>query len=255
MKSPFTKTTQLRTTDAQSVITAYDFPSAKLCEQAGVNAILVGDSLANVVLGYGSTRDIGMVEMEIFTAAVNRGAKNTHVISDLPYGSDMDPTNTLQNARKLIDAGADSVKLEGAKFDEIAVLVNANIPVVAHLGLTPQTATNYKQVGRNAQEKERLIRDSQRVSELGVIAVVLEHIPSELAKEITDLISAPTIGIGAGVDTDAQVMVYHDVLGLMGAYVPPIAHSFVQTHQVIVDGIRSYHQWVISRTELSQIKK
>lgn len=239
---------------ALSVLTAYDFPSARLCEQAGVDAILVGDSLANVVLGYDSTRDIGMVEMEVFTGAARRGAPQTHIIADLPYGADETVELALENGRRLIEAGADSVKLEGTPFAQIEALVQAGIPVVGHLGLTPQTASNYKQVGRTPEEARQLLLDATRLSELGCIALVLEHIPSELATQVTRSLSLPTIGIGAGVDTDAQVMVFHDALGLLGSYVPPIAHNFVSAHTLLASGIQQYHQWAQSRTPLQDLK-
>ena len=255
MNNPFVKIDLESQDQPKSVLTAYDYPSAKLCEAAGVDAILVGDSLANVVLGYASTRDVGMNEMKIFTAAARRGAPQTHIISDLPYGADVSVDLCVSHAKALLEAGADSVKIEGSKFEEIEAMIEAGVPVVGHLGLTPQTATNYKQVGKTEAEAEKLLRDSAQLSDLGCIAMVLEHIPSELAKAASQSISMPTIGIGAGVETDAQVMVFHDALGLLGNYVPPIAHNFVQGHELLLRGIQQYHSWVQSRRPLSELKK
>lgn len=258
MESPFIKLTQGQD-DSQSrprsVITAYDFPSAQLCEEAGVDAILVGDSLANVVLGYSSTRDVGMVEMEIFTAAARRGAPETHIIADLPYGADETDQSAVDNALRLVAAGADSVKIEGPQFSQIEAMIQAGVSVVGHLGLTPQTAKNYKQVAQDESEAQQLIQDAQRLAELGCIAFVVEHIPHELADQVTQKVSIPSIGIGAGVETDAQVMVFHDVLGLLGSYVPPIAHNFVLGHQFLLEGIQSYHEWVSSQVSLAELKR
>ena len=239
---------------ALSVLTAYDFPSAQIAQKVGVDSILVGDSLANVVLGHSSTRDVGMPEMCLFTSAVRRGAPDIHIISDMPYGADKTPELAIENAQKLIDAGADSVKVEGDCISTLRAMVEAKIPVVGHLGLTPQTAKSYKQVGQSDAEAESIRKAVKAFEEIGLIAFVIEHVPSQLAEEISANSLIPCIGIGAGVMTDAQVMVFHDVLGIYGTKVPPIAHAFSDLQTEMLKGVEAYHQWVKSRTSLKALK-
>lgn len=227
-----------------SVITAYDVAFARIAETAGIDQILVGDSLANVMLGYKTTRDIGMNEMVIFTQAVSRGAPNTHIISDMPYLSDATPALALENAKRLIDAGAQSVKLEGAKEDVIEKLLANHIPVMGHLGLLPQTAKNFKQYGKSAEEAEQLIKDAETIDKLGVYAMVLEHVPESLGSLISQRVSAVTIGIGAGQSTDGQVLVMHDVLGLNGGKNPPFAKKFADVFELSVQGISDYIRYI-----------
>ena len=184
------------------VITAYELSQARIAEAAGMNVLLVGDSLANVVLGRERTNDIGMDEMLLFTKAVSMGAQELHIIADMPYKSDVSPYKALENARKLISAGAHSVKLEGEKYTQIEAILQEGIPVVGHLGLTPQTAKSFAQVGKDPKEATAMKKAAKELEELGVSAIVLEHIPSQLAKEITESLSISTIGIGAGKDCD-----------------------------------------------------
>ncbi|EAD5764197.1 TPA: 3-methyl-2-oxobutanoate hydroxymethyltransferase [Listeria innocua] len=203
-----------------TMITAYDYPSAKNVEQAEADMILVGDSLGMVVLGYDSTVPVTMDDMIHHTKAVKRGAPNTFVVTDMPfmtYHGSVD--ETIQNARKIIqESGAHAVKLEGAGevVNKIARLTEAGAPVVAHLGLTPQSVGltgSYKVRAKSVQEAQELIDNALAVEAAGAIAIVLEAIPRQLAEKVTKALTIPTIGIGAGLETDGQVLVYHDIIG------------------------------------------
>ncbi|EIL9238267.1 3-methyl-2-oxobutanoate hydroxymethyltransferase [Listeria monocytogenes] len=203
-----------------TMITAYDYPSAKNVEQAEADMILVGDSLGMVVLGYDSTVPVTMDDMIYHTKAVKRGAPDTFVVTDMPfmtYHGSVD--ETIQNARKIIqESGAHAVKLEGAGevVNKIARLTEAGAPVVAHLGLTPQSVGltgSYKVRAKSAQEAQELMDNALAVEAAGAIALVLEAIPRQLAEKVSKALSIPTIGIGAGVETDGQVLVYHDIIG------------------------------------------
>lgn len=223
-----------------SMITAYDFAFAQMAEAAGVDQILVGDSLANTMLGYKSTREIGMTEMLIFVAAVCRGAPNTHVVADMPYLSDKDPQTAYDNAKRFMDLGAASVKLEGTPAGVIEYLRSKDIPVCAHLGLLPQTAENFKQKGKT-EEEARAIEDAAKfVDSLGCFETVLEHIPEELGKKITGEVKSVTIGIGGGKFTDGHVLVMHDALGMHPRKLPPFATKFVDMYSLGVEGFRKY---------------
>ncbi|HBJ8644681.1 TPA: 3-methyl-2-oxobutanoate hydroxymethyltransferase [Listeria monocytogenes] len=203
-----------------TMITAYDYPSAKNVEQAEADMILVGDSLGMVVLGYDSTVPVTIDDMIHHTKAVKRGAPDTFVVTDMPfmtYHGSVD--ETIQNARKIIqESGAHAVKLEGAGevVNKIARLTEAGAPVVAHLGLTPQSVGltgSYKVRAKSAQEAQELMDNALAVEAAGAIALVLEAIPRQLAEKVSKALSIPTIGIGAGVETDGQVLVYHDIIG------------------------------------------
>ncbi|HHH6107288.1 TPA: 3-methyl-2-oxobutanoate hydroxymethyltransferase [Listeria monocytogenes] len=203
-----------------TMITAYDYPSAKNVEQAEADMILVGDSLGMVVLGYDSTVPVTMDDMIHHTKAVKRGAPDTFVVTDMPfmtYHGSVD--ETIQNVRKIIqESGAHAVKLEGAGevVNKIARLTEAGAPVVAHLGLTPQSVGltgSYKVRAKSAQEAQELMDNALAVEAAGAIALVLEAIPRQLAEKVSKALSIPTIGIGAGVETDGQVLVYHDIIG------------------------------------------
>jgi len=226
------------------MITAYDAPFARCAEMAGVDCILVGDSAANAFLGYATTREITMHDMLLFVGAVARGAKNTHIIADMPYGSDATPETALENARQFMRAGAHSVKIEGAKPAIARSLKSAGIPLVGHLGLLPQTAENFRQVGRGEAEGKRLLEEALAMQSEGIFALVLEHIPAALGEEITRSVDIPTVGIGAGPKTDGQVLVLHDVLGFRFTPLPPFAKAFAQLPQVIQKGISDYAEAV-----------
>ncbi|HAA5121968.1 TPA_asm: 3-methyl-2-oxobutanoate hydroxymethyltransferase [Listeria monocytogenes] len=220
MKSPVDFFAMKENGEKITMITAYDYPSAKNVEQAEADMILVGDSLGMVVLGYDSTVPVTMDDMIHHTKAVKRGAPDTFVVTDMPfmtYHGSVD--ETIQNARKIIqESGAHAVKLEGAGevVNKIARLTEAGAPVVAHLGLTPQSVGltgSYKVRAKSAQEAQELMDNALAVEAAGAIALVLEAIPRQLAEKVSKALSIPTIGIGAGVETDGQVLVYHDIIG------------------------------------------
>lgn len=221
------------------VCTAYDAPFARLLEAAGVDVLLVGDSLANVVLGLESTREIGMAEMETFAAAVLRGAPATHVTVDLPFGSYDDPAAALSNARRLINLGAASVKLEGARLDVVRALVAAGIPVMGHLGVLPQTASSFKRVGLSTEDRVRLIGEAESLQDAGAFAIVLENVEAETAGEVTRSLTVPTIGIGSGDGTRGQVQVLHDLLGLLEKS-PPFAKPFASLRNDVKSAVEKY---------------
>lgn len=230
-----------------SMITAYDYAFAQMAEAAGVDQILVGDSLANTMLGYSKTSEIGMAEMLIFVAAVCRGAKNTHVVADMPYLSDKDPQTAYDNARRFLDLGASSIKLEGTPKGVIEFLRSKDIPVCAHHGLLPQTAANFKQKGNTAEEAASIMAAAKFTDELGCFEMVLEHIPEDLGTQITQEVSAATIGIGGGKFTDGQVLVMHDALGMHTRKIPPFAKKFVDMYSLGVEGFKKYVESVHER--------
>ncbi|WP_312096800.1 3-methyl-2-oxobutanoate hydroxymethyltransferase [Niallia sp.] len=202
-----------------TMITAYDYPSAKLVEQAGTDLILVGDSLGMVVLGYDSTVPVTMEDMIHHGKAVKRGAKNTFIVIDMPFMSyHLSKRDTLINAARLIqETGANAVKIEGTDdvIEQIKILTNAGIPVMAHLGLTPQSVGvlgGYKVQGKSSEEAKLLVENALKCEAAGAFAIVLECVPMQVAKEVSERLAIPTIGIGAGKDTDGQVLVYHDII-------------------------------------------
>lgn len=223
------------------MITAYDACFARMAEAAKVDMILVGDSAANVVLGYDNTREIGMNEMLIFVAAVRRGAPNTHIVADMPWQSDKDPETALANAKRFMEVGANSVKVEGADTQVIKNLSLHGIPVVGHLGLLPQSATSFKQQGQSPEDASRIMKESQNVVDAGAFAIVLEHIPETLGALISQgIASAPTIGIGAGKFVNGQVLVLHDALGMHPFRLPPFATRHANLYAEGVAGLERY---------------
>jgi len=225
------------------MLTAYTCPVARCLEQAGIPIILVGDTLGMVEMGHDNTRHVTMEHMQYHIAAVRRGTTATHIIGDFPYNSDNDSDTALSNARRLLDAGADSVKLEGPKYEIITHLVANGIDVVGHTGLTPQTSTNFKQVGEDAEDAQRVIDEAMGIADAGAFMVVLEHIPSDLAASITRSIKIPTIGIGAGPACDGQVMVINDAIGL-GDYWPPFSKQYAHVGEAIEGVARQFMQEV-----------
>lgn len=231
-----------------TMLTAYDYPSAKQAEQAGVDMILVGDSLGMVVLGYDSTIPVTLEDMIHHTKAVKRGAKNTFVVTDMPFMSyHFSKDESLKNATRLMqEAGADAVKVEGADggiTEIIEAFTNGGIPVVAHLGLTPQSVNvlgGYKVQGKNAKAARKLIEDAKKCQDAGAIALVLECVPQQLAKELTILLDIPTIGIGAGNQTDGQVLVYHDLIGYGSGNVPKFVKQYAHIAETIESSISQY---------------
>jgi len=229
------------------MLTAYTTPVARALETAGVPVLLVGDTVGMVEMGFDSTRQVTMDHMCYHVGAVRRGAPETHIVGDLPYGSDTTPEVALHNAEKLADAGADSVKLEGPKYEIIRHLVANGIPVIGHTGLTPQTAPDFKQVGREDAEAERIAKEARGIAEAGAFLIVLEHIPNTLAEAITREIAIPTIGIGAGPDCDGQVLVINDVLGI-GDRWPPFSRQYAYVGKTIVEAAETYIRQVTERS-------
>ncbi|WP_077213776.1 3-methyl-2-oxobutanoate hydroxymethyltransferase [Bacillus dakarensis] len=230
-----------------AMITAYDYPSAKLVEQAGADMILVGDSLGMVVLGYDSTIPVTMEDMIHHAKAVRRGAKETFVVVDMPFMSyHLSIRDTLINGAKIMqETGANAVKLEGAGevIEHIRALTNAGIPVAAHLGLTPQSVGvlgGYKVQGKSAEAAKKLIEDAKRCEEAGAFAIVLECVPKQLSQEISNYLNIPTIGIGAGVGTDGQVLVYHDILTYGVDRLPKFVKPFANVNREATLGLEQY---------------
>jgi 3-methyl-2-oxobutanoate hydroxymethyltransferase len=216
-----------------AMVTAYDAPSGRLADAAGVDIILVGDSAAMVVLGHDSTVPASMEEMLMLTRAVTRGAHRPLVIADMPFGSfQVSDEAALTNAIRFVkEAGADGVKLEGGgpSISRVRALVGAGIPVMGHIGLTPQSATmlgGFKAQGRSAEKAHGLLADARELEAAGCFALVLEAVPEPVAKRISETLSIPTIGIGAGAECDGQVLVWHDLLGLYEGHVPRFVKKY-----------------------------
>ncbi|HDR6309739.1 TPA: 3-methyl-2-oxobutanoate hydroxymethyltransferase [Bacillus cereus] len=230
-----------------TMLTAYDYPSAKLAEEAEVDMILVGDSLGMVVLGYDSTVPVTVEDMIHHTKAVRRGAKETFIVTDMPFMSyHVSLQDTMVNARRIVqESGAHALKVEGAGevVSTIHYLTNAGIPVVAHLGLTPQSVGvlgGYKVQGKDAESAKKLIEDAKRCEEAGAIALVLECVPMQLAELISKQLTIPTIGIGAGQKVDGQVLVYHDLISYGVNRVPKFVKQYTSVQEEIVRGISQY---------------
>jgi 3-methyl-2-oxobutanoate hydroxymethyltransferase len=242
-KLPLTELAEMkRRGDRIVMVTAYDAPGARFADGAGIDIVLVGDSAAMVVLGHDSTVPATMDEMLVLTRAVTRGARRPVVVADMPFGSfQVSDEDALGNAIRFVkEAGADAVKLEGAgpTLSRVKALVGAGIPVMGHIGLTPQSATmlgGFKAQGRTAEKAHRLVEDARALEAAGCFSLVLEAVPSPVAKRITEMLSIPTIGIGAGVACDGQVLVYHDLLGLYEARAP----RFVKRYAALADEIRA----------------
>ncbi|MCK4881623.1 MAG: 3-methyl-2-oxobutanoate hydroxymethyltransferase [Candidatus Omnitrophica bacterium] len=230
-----------------TMLTAYDYPLASLVDAAGVDMILVGDSLANVVLGLESTTEVGMVEMIHHAKAVNRAVNQALLIGDMPFESyQADSDGAVDNARRFIDeAGCNAVKLEW--FDqclEVAEkIVKAGIPVMGHVGLTPQTAEQlggFKVQGKDADSARKIIEYAKALQERGVFSIVLECIPSQIAAIITEQLTIPTIGIGAGEHCDGQVLVTHDLLGLFDRFKPKFVKQYMDLSASSLEGIKHF---------------
>ena len=206
------------------MLTAYDFPTSKLMNDI-VDIILIGDSLGMVVLGYEDTTKVTMQDMERATGSVSRGASNPLIVGDLPIGTYESEDDALRNAKLLLDAGAKAIKIE-RKPDIARFLVQNGIEVMGHIGLTPQTITNFKVQGKNEDDAKRLLEEAKEMDNAGCFSIVLECIPLGLAKKITESISIPTIGIGAGIHCDGQVLVTHDILGLFEAFKPKFVKRY-----------------------------
>ena len=233
------------------VITAYDYPTALLVDRSEIEIILVGDSLGMVVLGYDGTVAVTMEEMIHHVKPVVRGAKNTLVVADMPFMSyNISIEKAIENAGRFMkEAGADCVKLEGGipMVPVVRAIVEAGIPVMAHIGLTPQTASQlggFKVQGKDETAARRMLIEAEKLEEAGAFSIVLEAIPSPLAKLITEKLSIPTIGIGAGVDCDGQVLVLHDMIGLFDRFVPKFVKQYANVSGDISKALDAYAQEV-----------
>ncbi len=230
-----------------TMLTAYDYSTAKLMDNAGIEMLLVGDSLGNVILGYENTLSVTMEDMIHHTFAVARGAENAMVVADMPFMSYQTSVyDAVVNAGRLIKEGhAHAVKLEGGKSvcPQIRAITEASIPVVAHIGLTPQSVNafgGFKVQGKDAENAERLIEEAKAVQESGAFAVVMECVPAKLAEYITSQISITTIGIGAGAGCDGQVLVYQDMLGMFPDYKPKFVKKFADVGSIMTQAFSDY---------------
>jgi len=237
------------------MVTAYDAPSGRLADKAGVDLILVGDSSGMVVHGRESTVSVTLDEIVFMTQWVTRGATRPIVVADMPFGSyETSDEQAVANAIRLVkDGGADAVKLErgGTSVARAKAIVDAGVPVMGHVGLTPQTATvlgGFKAQGRTAERAQRLLEDALALQEAGCFAIVLEAVPSPVARTVTEALAVPTIGIGAGPDTDGQVLVWHDMLGYYEGHAPRFVKRYADLGEVIVDALERYADEVRSGT-------
>ncbi len=233
------------------VVTAYDYPTAKAVDEAGVDIILVGDSLGMTVLGLPSTLQVTMDDMLRHTAAVARAEPKALLVADMPFGSfEIDDKEAMRNAVEFLRVGADAVKIEGGSeyADVVRNIVRGGVPVMGHVGLTPQMHKRlggYRLMGRTAEEAAGIVRDAEDIAEAGAFSIVIEYTASEVAAEITKRVAVPTICIGSGPNCDGQVLVFHDIVGL-SANPPPFAKQYVNLHDIIRDAIAKYRSEVES---------
>lgn len=257
-----------------SMLTAYDYSTAKLINSANIDAILVGDSLGNVILGYEDTISVTMEDMIHHSKAVARGATDTMVVVDMPFMSyQTSDYDALKNAGRLMKEGrANAVKLEGGQdmVSRIEAIVSAGIPVMGHLGLTPQSVNalgGYRVQGKTEESAKRLVEDAIAIEKAGVFAIVLECVPAELAEFISEKLTVPTIGIGAGSGCDGQVLVYQDMLGMFSDYVPKFVKRFADVGDIFIQAFKDYdsevklgtfpseeHTYTIDKTIMEKIK-
>ena len=222
-----------------AVLTAYDYPTARLLDESGVDLLLVGDSVGMVVLGYPDTTLVTIEEILHHTRAVARAAKRAPIVADLPFGTYGTPEDTVRNARRLIEAGAHAVKFEGgvSHQSQISALASEGVPLMGHIGMLPQSVRiegGYKIKGRTQDEAERLLADAKVLDEGGAFAIVLELVQKDVARRISEAITAPTIGIGSGSECDGQVLVSHDLIGLFPWFTP----KFVSPKATVAQAIR-----------------
>jgi 3-methyl-2-oxobutanoate hydroxymethyltransferase len=256
------------------MVTAYDHPSAQVVEEAGVDMVLVGDSAAMTVLGYDSTVPVGMDEMLMLAAAVRRGLRTPFLIGDMPFGSyERADEQAVENALRFVkEAGCDAVKLErgGSSVDRAKAIVNAGIPVMGHVGLTPQTATQlggYKAQGKTAERAAQIADEALALQEAGCFAIVFEAVPAAFTEAIMGRMEIPVIGIGAGHDTDGQVLVFHDLLGIFGGHAAKFVKRYADVRKEMVSGVAEYaaevrsgafpgaeHIYAIDPAELSEFR-
>jgi 3-methyl-2-oxobutanoate hydroxymethyltransferase len=257
------------------MVTAYDYPSAQVVEEAGVDVVLVGDTAAMVVLGYDATTPVGMDEMTTMAAAVRRGLKTPLLIGDLPFGS-YEASNELaiSSAQRYIkEAGCDAVKLErgGASVDRARAIIRSGIAVMGHVGLTPQTAAalgGFKTQGKTAEAAAKLAEDALALQSVGCFALVFEAVPAAVTEALMEKLDVPVIGIGAGPATSGQVLVWHDLLGIYEGRAPKFVKRYADVHRTMVDGVRAYsaevrsgrfpdaeHIYAIEPAELAEFRR
>jgi 3-methyl-2-oxobutanoate hydroxymethyltransferase len=245
------------------MVTAYDFPSAQVAEEAGVDVVLVGDSAANVVLGYSTTTAVSMDEMLMLAAAVRRGARTPLLVGDLPFGSyQSSDSQAIDSAVRFVkEAGCDAVKIEMAGISggladkresasRARAIVSAGIPVMGHVGLTPQSASalgGFKAQGRTAQQAVQVADDAVALQEAGCFAIVFEAVPASVTETVMERMRVPVIGIGAGAATDGQVLVFHDLLGMYDGHAPRFTKRFAEVRQAMVEGMQAYAEEVRTR--------
>jgi 3-methyl-2-oxobutanoate hydroxymethyltransferase len=229
------------------MLTAYDYPSGRVAEEAGVDVVLVGDSAAMTVLGYDSTRAIGVDELLMLTRAVRRAVRSVPLVGDLPFGSYEDnDARAVATARRFVDeAGCDAVKLEGAgaMLSRVRAIVQAGIPVIGHVGLLPQSVTSpdgYRARGRDVEQALAIVTGAEELERAGCAALVVEAVPAEIGALVTARVRLPVIGIGAGSATSGQVLVYHDLLGLGEGRVPRFVRRYAATREILVDAVRRW---------------
>ena len=266
--------TSMKNSKKITVITAYDYTTAQLCDKAGVDILLVGDSGGMVMLGYENTIPVTMEQMCFFTEAVSRGRKDAMVVADMPFMSyQASKSQAIENAGRLIKAGADAVKLEGGIEikDTVRSIVDIGIPVIGHIGFQPQTTTlqeGYKVQAKTKDAALNLIQNAKALEEAGAFSIALEMVTREVSKIITESIGIPTIGIGSGPDCDGQVLVVHDVLGLFEKLKPKFAKRYLELAGDIVKAVTSYrndvvsgkfpsqeHSFSIDKAELERLRK
>lgn len=257
-----------------SVITAYDYTTSLLCDKAGVDILLVGDSAGMVMLGYQSTIPVTMEQMCIFTEAVSRGRQNAMVVADMPFMSyQASQAQAIENAGRLIKSGADAVKLEGGRevSETVRAIVEVGIPIMGHIGLQPQTTVlqeGYKVQAKTKDSALKLIDAAKSLEGAGAFSIALEMVTQEVAKIITESINIATIGIGSGADCDGQVLVFHDVVGLYDKLKPRFVKRYLELSQQIVKAVESYkndvisgkfpakeHSFSMEKSELERLKK
>ena len=257
-----------------SVITAYDYTTALLCDKAGVDILLVGDSAGMVMLGYQSTIPVTMEQMCIFTEAVSRGRQNAMVVADMPFMSyQASQDQAIENAGRLIKSGADAVKLEGGRevCETVRSIAEVGIPMMGHIGLQPQTTVlqeGYRIQAKTKDSAIKLIEAAKSLEEAGAFSIALEMVTQEVAKIITESVKIPTIGIGSGLDCDGQVLVFHDVVGLYDKIKPKFVKRYLELSQEIVKAVTAYkndvtsgkfptkeHSFSMEKSELERLKK
>ena len=246
MKITVEKIRAMKGRERISMLTAYDYSTAKVMDQAGIDIVLIGDSLGMVVLGFDTTQKVTMQDMIRHTGAVARGIKNSHIVADMPYKSYDNEKDALKNAKLLLEAGADSVKTE--KKPEIAgFLVKNGINVMGHIGLTPQTITNFKVQGKDYETAKKIKEEAIALEKAGCYSLILECIPMRLAKDITKAVKIPTIGVGAGPYCDGQVLVINDMLGLFTDFKPKFVKRYAELSSIMKKAVEDYNKDIKER--------